>query len=151
MLVTSQDYTTPYKHYGNITIPKGTKLTNQTATGKDENVHFVNEFAWIDANYSEIAPLLKHDVIHYGIDVPKEFVIDTTASHEETKADGFNYYAYQLSKITAKSEYMPSFQIRNGDDEGKTNWMKLNDTSATELVKWLCENYTLDLLDCVKG
>jgi hypothetical protein len=73
---TNQDYTVENFRglYGSITVPKGTKLTHQTAMGVDKNYHFVNEYGWIDRDYPTIAKVLKHDVTYYGINVPKEFV-----------------------------------------------------------------------------
>lgn len=75
---TNKDYTLNYTvaniSYGEITVPKGTSLTHQTASGIDKNHHFVNEYGWIEKNYADIASLLIHDVKHYGIDVPKEYV-----------------------------------------------------------------------------
>lgn len=76
----SKDYTFEYaphgKHssYGVITVPKGTKLTHQTACGIDKNYHFVNEFKWIDENYPTVSNIMLHDVMYYGINVPKEYV-----------------------------------------------------------------------------
>lgn len=73
---TSQDYTIPnYRGYGEITVPKGTELTHKTACGIDEKYHFVADLNWIAEKYPQFHPMmLKHDVAHYGIDVPKEFV-----------------------------------------------------------------------------
>ncbi len=72
---TSQDYTIEnYRGYGQITVPKGTRLTHQTACGIDEKYHFVNDFGWIKKNYASIDKMLSHDATYYGIDIPKEFV-----------------------------------------------------------------------------
>jgi len=73
-MVTSQDVTINFRGYGDIVIPKGTRLTNQTACGIDKSIHFVNEYGWIKTNYPELRYLLLHDAVHYGIDIPKEFV-----------------------------------------------------------------------------
>ena len=73
-MVTKEDYTVKFMDYGDITVPKGTKLTHNTALGVDTNYHFVNEYGWIDSNYSTISNILRHDVRHHGINVPKEFV-----------------------------------------------------------------------------
>ena len=75
---TNQDYTVENFRglYPPITVPKGTKVTHQTAMGFDDNYHFVNELGWISKNYPTIAKTLVHDVIHYGINVPKEFVTE---------------------------------------------------------------------------
>jgi hypothetical protein len=84
---TNKDYTTPFKHYGLITVPAGTKVTHQTACGLDEKIHFVNEYNWIDKNYPDFANILKMDVSSYGIDVPKEF-IDYEIILPEVQSDG---------------------------------------------------------------
>jgi hypothetical protein len=76
---TKEDYTTRYivtgKDYGEITVPKGTKLTHQTAMGIDKNYHFVDEFSWIKP-YPDGTPKygLIHDIKYRGLDVPKEYV-----------------------------------------------------------------------------
>lgn len=71
---TSQDVTLSFMDYGNITVPKGTRLTHQTAMGIDKNYHFVAEYKWIEENYPDISRVLKHDVYYYGINIPKEYV-----------------------------------------------------------------------------
>lgn len=71
---TNQDFTTKFRDYADITVPKGTKLTHRTAMGIDKNYHFVDDFKWIAAAYPEIDNILKYDMMYYGIDVPKEFV-----------------------------------------------------------------------------
>lgn len=78
---TNADYTTHYKvansDYGQITVPKGTRVTHQTALGIDKNYHFVDEYGWIKENYPRMSYSLMHDVTHYGINVPVEFVDKT--------------------------------------------------------------------------
>lgn len=54
----------------NITIPKGTAITHQTALGIDLNYNFVNDFAWIPKDM----PLLRHDAVYYGINIPADLV-----------------------------------------------------------------------------
>lgn len=71
---TNKDYTLNFKHYGEITVPAGTPVTHKTACGIDEKVHFVASTKWIYENYKDIDSILKHDVVYYGIDVPKEFI-----------------------------------------------------------------------------
>lgn len=75
---TNSDYTLNYKiantDYGEITVPKGTRLTHRTALGIDKNYHFVDDLTWIDRNYPTISRGLKHDVTYYGINVPREYV-----------------------------------------------------------------------------
>jgi len=71
---TNKDYTAPFMHYGEITVPKGTKVTNQTAMGIDKNYHFVSDLSWVKRDYPEIDRILIHDLTYHGINVPKEFV-----------------------------------------------------------------------------
>ena len=71
---TSRNYTVNFRDYGPITVPAGTRVSYQTAYGIDPNYHFVDEFGWIFKDYPSIAYMLKHDVVHYGINVPKECV-----------------------------------------------------------------------------
>jgi hypothetical protein len=73
---TSKDYTANFRDYGVITVPKGTRLTHQTACGIDKNYHFVCDYNWIKVNYPTIERVLLHDVMYNGIDVPIEFVED---------------------------------------------------------------------------
>ena len=60
--------------YGMIIVPKGTRVTHQTACGVDKNYHFVDELGWIDEKYPEISHSLKHDMVYHSINVPKEFI-----------------------------------------------------------------------------
>lgn len=76
MKITKQDVTINFAHYGKITVPKGTKITNKTALGNDENYNFVDEFNWIKTNYPNIERCLTHDAIYYGINIPKEYVTE---------------------------------------------------------------------------
>lgn len=50
-----------------IVVPKGTKVSNQTAIGIDENYHFVDDFKFAERYYH-------HDLTYHGINIPKEFV-----------------------------------------------------------------------------
>lgn len=72
--VTLKEVTVNFRNYGNITVPKGTAITNQTAVGFDSKYNFVNEYEWIDRDYPEFANILKMDAHHYGINIPAEFV-----------------------------------------------------------------------------
>lgn len=69
-MTTKQDVTINFRNYGEITVPKGTKLTHFTACGYDPKYHFVAEFGWIKENYSDIAAILIMDAANYGIDIP---------------------------------------------------------------------------------
>jgi len=76
--VLSQDVTVNFREFGSITVPKGTETTHQTAMGIDETYNFVNQFGWIDTNYPEFANILKMDAQNYGINIPAEFIVDTS-------------------------------------------------------------------------
>jgi hypothetical protein len=53
-----------------IVIPKGTRVTNQTALGIDPNYHFIDDLSWIDKGL----PLLKHDATYYGINIDPDYI-----------------------------------------------------------------------------
>jgi len=59
MKILIKDYTINYKDYGEITVPKGTKTDNNTATGIDLNHNFIRDY---------------HDVYYYGINVPNDYL-----------------------------------------------------------------------------
>ena len=72
--VTTKDYTIRFMSYGNITIPKGTTVTNSTAYGNDDNFRFVKateELAksLIGENYI----MFLHDISNYGINIPEDY------------------------------------------------------------------------------
>jgi hypothetical protein len=72
--VTNQDVTLTFRNYGNVTVPKGTIITNKTALGVDDRYNFVDDFTWINKSYPDIASILKHDAMYYGINIPSQFV-----------------------------------------------------------------------------
>ena len=53
-----------------ITIPKGTRVTNQTALGIDPNYNFIDDLSWIPKEQAA----LRHDAYYHGINIPQEFV-----------------------------------------------------------------------------
>ena len=55
-----------------IVIPAGTRTTHKTALGIDPNYNFIDDFSFIPKDM----PLLKHDAMYYGIDIPAEDVSD---------------------------------------------------------------------------
>ena len=77
----------PVTDYGVLTIPKGTYLTHQTANGEDKNYHFVADFRWVEKNEDgSVSRFLLHDLLHHGIDVPKEYVEDELNNQTTKKA-----------------------------------------------------------------
>lgn len=52
------------------------------------------------------------------------------------------YYKDQLAKIEANSIGYPA-TIKLSKNQKSTNWLSLNDESASELFKWLKDNYTI--------
>ena len=77
MKVTNQEIQMNFKGY-EITIPKGTKITNKTAMGYDENYNFISDLSWIkhvEFNGQMIPQYgLVHEATYYGISIPKEKV-----------------------------------------------------------------------------
>jgi len=76
---TSKDYTTHFKvgnaDYGLITVPKGTRTTNMTAMGIDEDYNFVADVSWVKPHEDGTKQYgLLHDLKYYGINVPKSYV-----------------------------------------------------------------------------
>lgn len=71
---TTQDVEIDFRHYGKIKVPKGTRVTNKTATGIDSRYFFVDEFEWIDRDYPQIAFGLHWDAEYYGINIPEQFI-----------------------------------------------------------------------------
>lgn len=58
-----------------ITIPKGTKVTHQTALGFDKNYNFVDEFGWYKPELTGFArKMALHDMVHYGINLDSKFI-----------------------------------------------------------------------------
>ena len=58
--------------YGILTIPAGTRVTNQTATGIDPNVFFIDVFNWVKPHEGGVPKYgLIHDLKHYGLRVPE--------------------------------------------------------------------------------
>ena len=75
MKVTSEDVTINYRDYGEITVPKGTLITNQTALGEDPNYNFVADFSWIKPHDDGTPQFgLLHDAKYYGMNIPADKV-----------------------------------------------------------------------------
>lgn len=53
-----------------------------------------------------------------------------------------NYYKDQLAKIKANDMGYPA-TMQISKNQVKTNWISLNDESATELFLWLKENFNI--------
>lgn len=70
---TIKEYSTEFKGW-NITVPKGSIVSNMTACGPDDNYHF-----WVD--FEKAAEkitgykhnILYHDLKFYGLDIPAEY------------------------------------------------------------------------------
>lgn len=69
MKVTKEEIKMRWRGY-DIVIPKGTRTTHKTALGVDEKYNFIDDFSWIAKNM----PLMKHDAMYYGIDIPADKV-----------------------------------------------------------------------------
>lgn len=55
------------------------------------------------------------------------------------KPDPSNYYKDQLNRIDVNDFWPPKIQLNCTNN--KTNWINFNKDSATELVKWLTDNF----------
>jgi len=90
MKVLKEDVTIRFKvtthDYGELTVPKGTKITNQTAMGVDENYNFVDDFSWVgrDSDGNKQA-LLLHDLEHVGLNIPSKHVVLASELEEDVK------------------------------------------------------------------
>jgi len=76
---TKKEYRVHFKvaesDHGILTIPEGTRVTHTTACGPDPDYHFVDDFSWVGTHPSGVPKHgLLHDLAHYGINVPKEYV-----------------------------------------------------------------------------
>lgn len=47
------------------------------------------------------------------------------------------YYRHQISRISLKHEGEAEIKIQDGEGYTETEWLMLNNESATELVRWL--------------
>jgi len=70
---TTKEYKTTFKGY-KIIIPKGSRATNQTACGVDDNYRFWSDFHKIAEEVTGfLNSMLAHDLTHYGLNIPKEY------------------------------------------------------------------------------
>jgi len=70
---TTKDFKTTFKGY-EITVPKGSKATNQTACGIDDNYRFWTGFNEITKKITGYETSgLNHDLTYYGLNIPKEY------------------------------------------------------------------------------
>jgi hypothetical protein len=105
---THKDYTFNYLNYGEITIPSGVNVTNETAMGFDYKIHFLNQLDWIDEKYPEVSGILKHDMTYYAPDIPLEY-IDKYKDVPKKKnyltlmvlpnSPTYNWYHYHIGKF----------------------------------------------------
>jgi hypothetical protein len=65
---TIHEITQKFRDYGEITIPKGTLASNQTALGPCSHTFFVSDFSWIPLHDNGCKQYgLIHDATFYGI------------------------------------------------------------------------------------
>ena len=58
-----------------LTIPKGTRVTHQTAMGIDKSYHFVSDWSWYKPEVTGYArTMMLHDLHYRGVNVPKEYI-----------------------------------------------------------------------------
>jgi hypothetical protein len=72
---TIKEYTIQnYRGYGPITVPIGSRVSNKTACGNDDNYRFWEDFHTVAQQVSGFKDsLLKHDLTYYGLSIPKEY------------------------------------------------------------------------------
>ena len=75
MAKTNQEIRMHFKPSGSllgydIVIPKGTRVTHQTAMGFDPNYNFIDDLSWIPKEQYG----LRHDATYYGINVDAKYV-----------------------------------------------------------------------------
>lgn len=134
----AQDYTVRFKDYGSITVPKGTRVTHQTALGIDEKYHFVNEYEWIDKGYLKIANLLRMDVHNYGINVPK-YLIQYFVDQQEKEKDELIDFLRSENSIEERTEAFHQW-MKNQDDSIKMSY-KLNWRISHSLFNISCKYF----------
>jgi len=142
---TNKDYTLHYKvansDYGMITVPKGTRVTNKTAVGVDDNYRFVDEFEWIKKNYPDISYPLTMDAIFYGINIPKEHVdfCETMKVKDVIyKLEGIKWAVVKSNKNISLKLYRRLNRIYNGSCHGKVfTFHYMNEQNLDKVVKLL--------------
>ena len=71
--LTTKPYTVDYKGY-TITVPAGSRVSNKTAMGNDDNYHFWQGWS---AQIEELTgfknSILAHDLTYYGLNIPAEY------------------------------------------------------------------------------
>lgn len=71
---TRKDVTVNFGMYGDITVPKGTRVSNETACGPDDEYLFVCDHSWIKEKYPTVSSILIWDAEHTGIRMKAEDV-----------------------------------------------------------------------------
>ena len=70
---TTREYKTKYGRLEyEITVPAGSRVTNQTALGYDDNCRFL-EGVPTKTLVGFDAPMLAHDINYYGLNIPAEY------------------------------------------------------------------------------
>ncbi len=62
--------------YPDFTVPAGSICTHQTACGEDKNYHFLADFNFLPLINGVKQYGLIHDLIYYGLNIPKEYIQD---------------------------------------------------------------------------
>jgi hypothetical protein len=118
MRKTIKPFSTTFRDFGTIVVPVGVEVTSQTAMGVDASYNFVNVFAWVRRDYESIHTILIHDLRHYGLHVPEEFlgpdenpvpfIPETDSDNYPVGPDGRVVYAglSYAAKNVAIAEYM---------------------------------------------
>lgn len=70
MKVTKEEIKMNFRGH-DIIIPKGTRITHNTARGKDEKYNFIDDLSFIDKKTNFV---LWDDACHYGINIDKSMI-----------------------------------------------------------------------------
>jgi len=63
-----------YSGYGELIVPVGSKVSNSTACGNDDNYRFWTDFNAVAEKKSGYKnSLLHHDLTYYGLNIPAEY------------------------------------------------------------------------------
>ncbi len=70
---TTKDFSVQFKGYA-LTVPAGSRVSNKTAMGCDDNYRFWQDFQETAEKLTGFKhSMLAHDLDHYGINIPAEY------------------------------------------------------------------------------
>jgi hypothetical protein len=151
MAKTNKDYKVKFQGE-ELIIPKGTKLTHQTAMGFDLAYNFVDDFKWYKPEITGYArEMALHDMVHSGINVPREFVTMDEIDHvllgaedQQMRTELFHDWiknqndhiklAYRINWRIPHSLFNISCKYFDGALLQNINWFEIHKTN--DIGKW---------------